>query len=194
MALSTSRPLEKSQSYRRFPWISYLVAWLNGEPTPSWEKTSKASRRRVLDFIDNFRDVLEAIESAPSSDLINSPTPRLSRLMTELNARLDEYPTSVLFCIDYGREWIFDDGAVRGKRPAIESVAVHSAIELARRGLLQRIMSCECGRWFFGKFTHQRFCSTRCRKRHHEHSEAFRAARRAYMRRYYRLKVSGKVK
>jgi hypothetical protein len=194
MASTASRPLEKGRRYGRFPWISHLVAWLNGDPTPSWEKTGRASRRRVLDFIENFRDVLEAIKSAPSWDLINNPTPQLSRHMAELSARLDEYPTSVAFYINYGRDWVFDDGAVAGRRPAFESVAIHNAIELARLGLLQRIISCECGRWFFAKFAHQRFCSTRCRKRHHEQSEAFRAARRAYMRRYYRLKVSGTVK
>jgi len=114
--------------------------------------------------------------------------------MNELNARLDEYPTSVTFYINYGRKWVFDDGAVAGRRPAIESIAIHNSIELARRGLLQRILACECGRWFFAKFKHQRFCSIRCRKRHHERSEDFKAARRLYMRRYYRLKVSGKVK
>jgi hypothetical protein len=118
----------------------------------------------------------------------------MRRLMEELNARLDEYPTSVVFYINRGREWVFDDGAVAGKRPAMESVAVHNAIELARRGLLPRLVSCECGRWFFARFAHQRFCSTRCRKRHHSCSEGFKAARRAYMRRYYRLKVSGKVR
>lgn len=114
--------------------------------------------------------------------------------MTELNARLDEYPTSVVFYINHGREWVFDDGAVAGRRPALESVAVHNAIELARRGLLERIVPCDCGRWFFARFVHQRFCSTRCRKRHHARSETFKSARREYMRRYYRLKVSGKVK
>jgi hypothetical protein len=158
------------------------------------EKASGASRRRVLDFIENFRDVLEAIKAAPSWNLIDDATPGLSRLIDELNARLDEYPTTVLFYINHGREWVFDDGAVAGRRPPIESVAIHNAIELAKRGLLQRIVSCECGRWFFAKFQHQKFCSARCRKRHHEGSETFRAARRAYMRRYYRLKVSGKVK
>lgn len=194
MAAAQMRPLEKKRRSRRFPWITYLVAWLNGEPTPSWETTNAASRRRVLDFIENFRDVLDAIDRAPSWDLINNSTPRMDKLMTELNARLDEYPKSVVFYINHGREWVFDEGAVAGKRPAIESIAIHNAIELARRGLLQRIISCECSRWFFAKFLHQKFCSVRCRKRHHARSDSFKAARRAYMRRYYRLKVSGKVK
>ncbi|HEY3974529.1 MAG TPA: hypothetical protein VGM18_16110 [Candidatus Sulfotelmatobacter sp.] len=114
--------------------------------------------------------------------------------MTELNARLDEYPTSVAFYINHGREWVFDDGAVAGRRPTIESVAIHNAIELAKLGLLERIVPCRCGRWFYAKFKHQRFCGIACRKKDHESSETFRAARRAYMRRYYQLKVSGKVK
>ena len=157
-------------------------------------EASVASSHRVLDFISNFREVLDAIDAAPSWDLINNPTRRMQRLMTELNTRLDEYPTSVAFYINYGREWVFDDGALAGRRPAIESMAIHNAIALAKIGLLGRVMSCGCGRWFFAKFAHQRFCSPRCRKKNHESSDEFKAARRAYMREYYRLKVSGKVK
>jgi hypothetical protein len=156
--------------------------------------SSPASRRRVIDFIANVREALEAIGEAPSWDLINNPTRRMQRLMVELNARLDEYPTSVFFYINYGREWVFDPGALAGGRPVIESMAVHNVIELAKLGTLARLMTCACGRWFFAKFAHQKFCSTRCRKRNHESSEEFKAARRAYMRRYYHLKTSGKVK
>ena len=194
MPTSTSRPLEGARRYGKLPGLPYLIACVNGEPIAGWKKTSRASSRRVLDFIDNFREVLEAIDAAPSWDLINRPTRRMQRLMDEFNARLDEYPTSVAFYINYGREWVFDDGAVAGRRPAVESIAIHNAIALAKIGLLGRVMSCGCGRWFFAKFAHQRFCSPRCRKKNHESSEEFKAARRAYMRQYYRLKVSGKVK
>jgi len=61
----------------------------------------------VIDFIANVREALEAIDEAPSWDLINNPTRRMRRLMVELNARLDEYPTSVFFYINHGREWVF---------------------------------------------------------------------------------------
>src|SRR6266404_7779180 len=194
MADHASRPLQNRRKYGKLPALSTLVACLNGDPVQGMRNSSPASRRRVIDFIANVREALEAIDEAPSWDLINNPTRRMRRLMVELNARLDEYPTSVFFYINYGREWVFDPGALAGGRPVIESMAVHNVIELARLGTLARLMTCGCGRWFFAKFAHQKFCSIRCRKRNHESSEEFKAARRAYMRRYYHLKVSGKVK
>ncbi len=194
MPTSISRPLERGRRHGKLPGLPYLIACINEEPIAGLKEAGRASSRRVLDFIDNLREVLEAIDAAPSWDLINNPTRRMQRLMAELNARLDEYPTSVAFYINYGREWVFDDGAVAGRRPAIESIAIHNAVALAKIGLLGRLMSCGCGRWFFAKFSHQRLCSPRCRKKNHESSEEFKAARRAYMRQYYHLKVSGKVK
>lgn len=195
MAKATSRTLEKRKT-RTYPgsvWAKNLLSWLNAEQVSEWGRNSQASRTRVLDFMHNVRDVFDAIEAAPSWDLINQPTPRLSRAMEELDTRLDGYPLTSTFYINSGREWVFDD-AISGRYPAGESLAIHGVIELAKLHLLERVSRCECGRWFFVKFAHQYFCTARCRKKHHESSEAFKATRREYMRRYYRLKVSGKVK
>jgi hypothetical protein len=195
MPNTTSRTLERrARTYPGSPWATNLVSWLNAEEVSGRGKNSKASRTRVLDFMDNVRDVLNAIEAAPSWDLINHPTPRLNRVMERLNTRLDDYPSTSLFYINWGREWVFDEGALGGRHPPGESMAIHGAIELAKLHLLERVNRCECGRWFLAKFAHQHFCTARCRKKHHESSEAFKATRREYMRRYYRLKVSGKVK
>jgi hypothetical protein len=195
MAKATSRTLERrTRTYPGSRWASNLVSCLNAEDVSGRGRSSKASRTRVLDFMDNVRDVFDAIEAAPSWDLINHPTQRLNRAMDRLNTRLDAYPSTSVFYINWGREWVFDDDAVSGRHPTGESLAIHGVIELAKLHLLQRVNQCKCGRWFFAKFAHQRFCTQRCRKKHHESSEAFKATRREYMRRYYRLKVSGKVK
>ena len=75
-----------------------------------------------------------------------------------------------------------------------ECIAALALISLAREGLLERVVKCVCGKWFFGRSRSQAFCSSRCRSRHFKSSERWKAHRRAYMRRYYRLKQSGKVK
>jgi hypothetical protein len=168
-----------------------LIEWLNQESPPELGKNTAASRRRVLDLIGNVHNALTAIKEWPSFDLV--PTRRVGRLADELNARLSEYPTITIFSPDYD-SWLIEDGAMGGKYPDGESLAVHSVIRLAETRLFYRIADCECGRWFFSRFAHQHFCSERCRKRHHEQSEEYKAGRREYMRRYYRLKVSGKVK
>jgi hypothetical protein len=196
MASATRHTSDKrtppTRTYPGDPWTSNLVSWLNGDVLDRG-RNSRASRSRLLDFMDSVRKVTDAIAAAPSWDLINNPTPRLNRVINELNARLDEYPSTPTFYINWGREWVFDD-AIAGRRPPGESVAIHGVIELAKLHLLDRVIRCQCSRWFFAKFAHQRFCSTRCRRKHHQSSEEFKAARREYMRQYYRLKTSGKVK
>jgi hypothetical protein len=175
-------------------WGVNLARWLNAENPPELGKSTATSRRRVLDLICNIHNMLVAIADAPSSDLFNHPTRRMERLQRELNSRLSEYPTTAIFSFDKGRTWEFEYGAIAGKYPDGESLAVHSLIQLAQAQLFYRIRWCECSRWFVARFAHQHFCSQRCRKRHHEKSDEYKAGRRDYMRRYYRLKNSGKVK
>jgi len=195
MPNATSRTLKRgTRTYPGASWAASVVSWLNADDVSGRAPRSKASRARVLDFMNTVRDVLDAIEAAPSWDLINHPTRCLNRVMERLNARLHEYPSTSWFYISQGREWVFDDDAVGVRHPAGESLAIHGVIELAKLHLLERVNQCECGRWFFARFAHQHFSSQRCRKSHHESSEAFKATRREYMRRYYRLKVSGRVK
>jgi hypothetical protein len=67
-------------------------------------------------------------------------------------------------------------------------------VYLAQTGYLSRVEKCHCGRWYFQRVDSQQFCSAKCRQWQFSKSERFRAHRRAYMRRYYKLKASGKVK
>jgi hypothetical protein len=75
-----------------------------------------------------------------------------------------------------------------------ESAAIEALLELGRERLLSRVQRCECGTWFYARFSHQNFCSLRCRSRHQRVSPEFKAHRRKYMRKYYRLILSKNVK
>jgi hypothetical protein len=198
MPNGTSRPSKNSErKYAGDPWAGMVTRWLNCEDDPEGRdlgKNTKFSRNRVHDLIDNIREVFDAIKSAPHRDLLAFPPRRLSALMNELNARIHEYPTACIFMLECSRTGFFGKGYVAGERPGGESLAAQSVVELTNKGLLDRLKECDCGRWFFSRFSHQNFCSDRCRKKRHETSEQFRASRREYMRRYYRLKASGKVK
>jgi hypothetical protein len=79
-------------------------------------------------------------------------------------------------------------------RPAGERMAVDSIMYLADDGVLPLIRECACEKWFYAKRTDQTACSTKCRHRKYEQTESFKAMRRKYMREYYALKKSGKVK
>lgn len=172
-----------------------ITRWLNGH-LRAGHGCSAASRRRISDLLDNLLEVLEVMEQVDADfDWMNSPEPeRFREITTELAARLDEYPTVPAFSTEYhGKQWTIED-AVAGRRPSGESVAAHAIIELAKQNLLNRIGMCHCGKWYFARFFHQHCCSVSCRRNLYEKTPEFREKRRTYMRRYYRLKTSGKVK
>jgi hypothetical protein len=176
-----------------------VTRWLNGHDDIYYARkkhsqNSMASRKRILDLLENLREVLECMSEAdPEFDWMNNPHPTFDALSVELQNRLAEYPTAPFFYPAHGREWVIED-AVVGRRPAGESVAAHNIILLAQQGMLDRIDLCACGKWYFARFRHQRCCSASCRRKLYEKTEEFRKKRRKYMRNYYRLKNSGKVK
>lgn len=72
--------------------------------------------------------------------------------------------------------------------------AIADLAKLAERDLLGHLRECICGKWIWAKFSHQRFCSPKCREREFRSSEKWKEHRRQKAREYYRLHKSGKVK
>lgn len=72
--------------------------------------------------------------------------------------------------------------------------AVLDIAKLAERDLLGRLKECPCGKWIWARFSHQRFCSAKCREREFRSSEQWKEHRRQKAREYYKLHKSGKVK
>jgi hypothetical protein len=75
-----------------------------------------------------------------------------------------------------------------------EMNAVFDLATLSGAGVLKQLALCRCGKFFFQKFIHQKFCSTKCRLEEFRSSPEVRAKRNAYARRLYKLHKSGKVK
>jgi len=75
-----------------------------------------------------------------------------------------------------------------------EVSAIADLAKLAEKDLLGHLKECVCGRWIWARFSHQRFCSSRCRERDFRSSEKWKEHRRQKAREYYRLHKSGKVK
>ena len=88
----------------------------------------------------------------------------------------------------------FDAGKRIASKPDHEVAAVMCVMHLAARNDLDRVRKCGCGKFFIASRLDQRYHDTRCRVQHHQSSEEFRAKRREYLREWYRLKTSGKVK
>jgi len=67
------------------------------------------------------------------------------------------------------------------------SEALVLILKLTQSGDLTRIRRCsQCQKWLFARSRHQTFCSTKCQQKSYTQSDAWKAHRRAYMRRYYR--------
>jgi hypothetical protein len=100
-----------------------------------------------------------------------------------------------------GSKWEFAWECRRGNSkwvhtgdPHTEAAALLNLLRLAETKELPRVRKCHCGRWFLARKSDQEFCSTRCRQKAFSATGKFKQRRRAYMRNYYRLKKSGKVK
>jgi hypothetical protein len=173
------------------PFSLRLIRWLNGQAS---ENRKASALARILDLIQTIKQTLAAIDAAPPEvDLCFDPPDEVELLLEELNNKFQEYRTSPFLEIDCGRKWFFEWQIV-GKRSSEEHIAASDVIELTKGRLLDRVRSCACGKWFFARFSHQRSCSPQCRHKLYESTQAFKVKRRQYMREYYRLKMSGKVK
>jgi hypothetical protein len=72
--------------------------------------------------------------------------------------------------------------------------ALFNALELIKSGLISKIAVCRCGKYYFKKFAHQRFCSQKCKLAEFRTNEEVRVKRNEYARKLYHLHKTGKVK
>lgn len=79
-------------------------------------------------------------------------------------------------------------------RAEMEGKIVECLLECIKHGALHRILTCSCGKLFFQRFSHQHFCSEKCRSKSYQDSATWREYRRRKAREYYHLHKTGKVK
>ena len=172
------------------------MIWLNGQPEQKHlGRNTKASRERILRLWQTLRDTQAAVAEAGKTiwDLyVNAPA-SVHRLMRRLDALIAEYPLTPSSEIDLDQNLCIDE-IINSDQPLGECSAAHALMWLLNENLLDRIKLCACGKYFFGRSTNQTSCSETCRHKKYERTEAFKRQRREYMRNYYRLKMSGKVK
>ena len=75
-----------------------------------------------------------------------------------------------------------------------ETDAVFHLARLAELRLLHRLKRCRCGRWMFARFSHQRFCSSKCREQEFRSSSEWKEHRRKKAREYYWLHKTKNIK
>jgi hypothetical protein len=162
-----------------------VLSWLNDElPARAYSKGGRQRIDRLLALLKEFSCLVAK----------RRQTKRFLSAGAELNKLIMPYPSWKLVvwkegALDFGENFSLVKGPTE-----MEAATAHCAMDLAELNDLDRLRRCICGKWFFAVRRAQQSCSGRCRHRLYEQSAAFKAKRRAYMRKYYRLKVSGKVK
>jgi len=163
----------------------HLVKWLNKEELPRIganreelraELRGEARTRKRIDRL--IRDM-----NASAEIFIRTGKPD-TELADRIDRELARYPLRVqqVHVEDQGKyktlaepKWTFGWTST-GARAAEMIFAI---VRLGERGLLGRVRNCtRCGRWFYAKFNHQRFCGKKCQILHYQTSEEWKSRRR----------------
>ncbi len=174
---------------------------------------------RITNLIKAFQDAAQDLSTPGRARLYSSPDPvrrpkELPAPLLRINQILDHY-LLMPFCpsidADLRRWHVRWVPTRRGRSPhspasgpvtpeetgwlhAGEIEVLQQVLTMASEGTLDYLAVCRCGRWYVRRRLDQTFCRAECRTEFRRSSETWKAHRRTYMRRYYRLKVSGKVK
>lgn len=208
MISDTSHTLRKKRRRRLYPGEnqSYLlVRWLN--------HTHDEPRARVVELIQAGKDLSTSIvrDNLPTLGLnpyrrgwIGSKAAlanwrRNSQMARRINTLLSKFKMFPRYDRTVGSSlrfsWVHTNNRNRsyirinagGNEDDIafgEGDAVSSVLRLAELGHLSQLRKCDCGNWFYARFRHQEFCTTRCQQKRFRGTEEYRVHRRRYLREY----------
>jgi hypothetical protein len=152
------------------------------------------SNRRVFKLFKLMKQLAEYLESHNVVFREYEGPPEVQEMQKGINELLEQYPCFPWIHVD-GKGFCETSSLPCGRQSMGEQLRVEAVIELGQKRLLSRMRQCQqCAKWFYARFSHQGSCSAKCRQSHYKTSKAFREKRREYMRQYYRLQRSGKVK
>jgi len=164
-------------------------------------KPTKASRTKVMTLLKQLIDASAELSTFdmenPDYDHFDFPVERFDLLIGRIQTLLSAYAQQPYLEIAYNdrKQAVLEVSYVyKANRPIGEQLAVWDIIELQKTGHLELVRQCGCDTWFFANRADQRACSAGCRHKTYEQTDAFKVKRREYMRNYYALKQSGKVK
>jgi hypothetical protein len=192
MQLSMKRVLDKRASIllpglRNENKLRLLLSELNMKKS--------GAHRRLSGLLSQFKLTQQMCKEDARGLTASIVNRKRDKALAELNRLVYQYTMRPVctFSQNYGLIVAYRHTAPR-RAQVTEAEAASLIVELAMAGLLERLRTCGCGKWFCGRTSTQRFCSATCRIRHFKSSEEWKAHRRKYMREYYRLQLSGKVK
>jgi hypothetical protein len=202
--MTDSRWLESPRRYTGQKTGNALVAWLNGgqKEMLSWSNDRQWKQRMLEELLQDATVVFGRLYkySTHHDFYVASKGKKSSVRFWDCYERLNKMLLSFTQAPWINLNEFYEKNpivwSVKDDSPAaLVAPQIGWFIELIKQGVILRIRRCqECSKWYFARFNHQQFCGDLCRGKHHAHTETFRENRRKYMREYYQLKKSGKVK
>jgi hypothetical protein len=187
--MSSNRVLHKWETLYVENWRENLLVWLN------WDLPKRYYTRPARDRIEALIAALQLLirHRGPLRTMLRRSEVLHSVDMVQRAS--DRYPSWPVLMWDRNHNLSFGND-FRGMKEARseEAEAALAAMRLAEVNELIWLRQCLCGRWFFACRKTQKSCSPTCRHKLYEQTDRFKSNRRKYMKRYYRLKRSGKVK
>ena len=188
-----------------------LAAW---PEDAGWSQASRGRVIRVLELSHRAQELLfraeEATEDAEDLGVqLDDDSPEIANLATELREVLEELNLRLRKYPHYFRVW--PGGIVPGRLTMAslpppksticrgEQTAIDELRALINDGQICSLAECDCGRFFYAVKDDQQSCSPKCRHKLYESkleesNPQAKEQRKAYMREYYLLKKTGKVK
>lgn len=192
----------KSHSFSGEKDAMSVIKVLNSRAVPGQERPFRAVKARIMGVLDAIRDLFQKMQENPNwhigeendeatGTVTSTLAPELSKAFTAVNLKLAKYTTCSIFypTLENPRKWTVGE-AQMDRHWVDEGQSIHAIVRLADQGLLDRLEMCDCGLWYFARFSHQRFCSEECRVRFWESSEDRKEQKRQRARENYQYKKS----
>jgi hypothetical protein len=170
-----------------------LVAWLN-QPrfSKKFVEDLLEEAKVVFQYLEKYGDSRQFWAAAKGKEIPG----RFWECYESLGEKLAKFTKEP--SIDLSE--VYEGNPITWTTKEIPSVALFSSelgwiLELIDQNAVGKIRRCQqCTKWYVARVSHQEFCGSLCRGKAHSQTEAFKERRREYMREYYRLQKSGKVK
>ena|SRR5215471_2434693 len=177
-------------------WRENVLLWLNNHlPRPCYTEAACRRIEQLVFALQNVCDVTVRWRGQRSGRAMLRIPPETATAIDTVVKLIRRYPEwPVLGWDSKGNISFGSDRGPLKRRDEEEAEAAFAVVKLAEVNELTWLRRCLCGTWFFARRKAQKSCSANCRHKLYERTEAFKAKRRRYMRQYYQLQRSGKVK
>ena len=180
-----------------------LIDVLNSELGPhALEPASFANVRVLLELVETFQKIARALRKTKRKRRSPLVSKEITDLFGSANTSLKQYVATPVLVPErmFDPETTSTDGdfSVSGAeypQPFVEMSLILQIEKLASSGRILALKQCaHCHRWFFSRFSHQRFCSEKCKDIFHRSDPAELVWRRRQARDRYRIHRDKNVK